>query len=421
MTAPLPNTTVSVLGPDGQFTLPWRRWFQQLPGGSGSGLPGPPGPAGPSGPAGPPGTSGPDILSLAALGAMDGYLPLTGGTVTGQLTVSTASAPAFIVNANGTIPTGLTFSGVLADFIGPVGNTNTVFDGIGGPHYVNCRANFGTLTTPTAPGAGYFFGGITSATYTGSAYAGGPGMFMVASEAWTPTANGAELSFWTNPKGVAAASAAVGGFTSDGSFFTGTGPAVLSAATTGGFLMVPKIASDPSGTPAVTNRAGNVLTGNAPIVFNPSNDKLWMYDGSAWQNMGQPITGRTAFTPTVTFATPGDLSVAYTTQSGFYAKVGPLVFVTYILIFTPTYTTASGNLVISQPPAAITAGTNWPWPVSLLSAATWPASTTTVVVRGVSTGILVTGLGSTGVNTAFTTTQFVSGTAYNLQFSGFYF
>lgn len=57
------------------------------------------------------------------------------------------------------------------------------------------------------------------------------------------------------------------------------------------------------------------------------------------------------FTPVITFATPGDLSVAYTTQVGEYTKIGQDVRVSVnILTSTFTHTTASGNLHITGHP-----------------------------------------------------------------------
>lgn len=52
------------------------------------------------------------------------------------------------------------------------------------------------------------------------------------------------------------------------------------------------------------------------------------------------------FTPELTFSTPGDLSVVYTTQEGFYWRIGPLVFFSLTLNCTPTFTTASGDAQI---------------------------------------------------------------------------
>lgn len=57
------------------------------------------------------------------------------------------------------------------------------------------------------------------------------------------------------------------------------------------------------------------------------------------------------WTPAVTFATPGDLSVAYTTQLAWYTKVGNLVSVWCNLVTsTFTHTTASGSLQLTGLP-----------------------------------------------------------------------
>ncbi|MDO8703309.1 MAG: hypothetical protein Q7J84_00035 [Sulfuricaulis sp.] len=54
------------------------------------------------------------------------------------------------------------------------------------------------------------------------------------------------------------------------------------------------------------------------------------------------------WTPVVTFATPGNLSIAYLQQLGLYTKIGRLVMVECIIqTSTFTHTTASGNLKIT--------------------------------------------------------------------------
>lgn len=56
------------------------------------------------------------------------------------------------------------------------------------------------------------------------------------------------------------------------------------------------------------------------------------------------LDSASTWTPTITFATPGDLSVAYTTQSGIYVKIGDMVFASFsIQTSTFTHTTASGD------------------------------------------------------------------------------
>lgn len=62
------------------------------------------------------------------------------------------------------------------------------------------------------------------------------------------------------------------------------------------------------------------------------------------------------WTPAITFATPGDLSVTYATQLGEYTKIGRLVTVNFGIVTSAfTHTTASGNLNISGLPFAANA------------------------------------------------------------------
>lgn len=57
------------------------------------------------------------------------------------------------------------------------------------------------------------------------------------------------------------------------------------------------------------------------------------------------------FTPTITFATPGDLSVAYATQIGLYTKVGRMCAFNFtVTTSTFTHTTASGALTVAGLP-----------------------------------------------------------------------
>lgn len=61
----------------------------------------------------------------------------------------------------------------------------------------------------------------------------------------------------------------------------------------------------------------------------------------------------TAWTPVLTFATPGNLSVAYSVQAGFYTKKGREVTAFFNLQLSSfTHTTASGNLQITGLPFA---------------------------------------------------------------------
>lgn len=54
------------------------------------------------------------------------------------------------------------------------------------------------------------------------------------------------------------------------------------------------------------------------------------------------------WTPTLSFATPGNLAVTYSTQTGHYVKSGKMVALTFTIITSAfTHTTAAGNLVVS--------------------------------------------------------------------------
>lgn len=122
----------------------------------------------------------------------------------------------------------------------------------------------------------------------------------------------------------------------------------------------------------------------------------------------------TSWTPVVTFGTPGDLSVAYTSQSGFYVRCGNIVTLKYYLYFTPTYTTASGVFLITGLPATVY-DTMYGSCVNF-TGIIYPASTTyltTVANAGAtSLSIYATGSGSTGIS--LSTTNLLSGVLYLL-------
>jgi acetyltransferase-like isoleucine patch superfamily enzyme len=68
------------------------------------------------------------------------------------------------------------------------------------------------------------------------------------------------------------------------------------------------------------------------------------------------------FTPVLTFATPGNLSVAYTNQVGRYTRIGNRVHIQVdVITSTFTHTTASGNLKITGIPfTPRSTGARWP-------------------------------------------------------------
>lgn len=71
----------------------------------------------------------------------------------------------------------------------------------------------------------------------------------------------------------------------------------------------------------------------------------------AYRNLTGQDLAPTAWTPALTFATPGDLAVTYTTQVGYWSKHGRRVFVDFFIVTSAfTHTTASGALTIGGLP-----------------------------------------------------------------------
>ena len=106
--------------------------------------------------------------------------------------------------------------------------------------------------------------------------------------------------------------------------------------------------------------------------------------GSASPVSWGPIFEEGYFTPEITFETPGDLSVSYSDQEGFYTRLGSRCFVTiYLSTNSFTHTTASGGFRMTGLPftanrsaamALSWEGYTWTVP-AWISAETIPGST----------------------------------------------
>ncbi len=129
----------------------------------------------------------------------------------------------------------------------------------------------------------------------------------------------------------------------------------------------------------------------------------------------------TSWTPTMTFATPGDLSVAYTTQTGAYIRIGGIVYFTFNLTFTPTYTTAASTFLIQGLPVA-SGQVGW---ASFIhqNNVTYPAGTTylTLNCQSGTTQMRVWAAGTLNSGQYLTTTSFATTVIVNVQGQGFYF
>lgn len=102
------------------------------------------------------------------------------------------------------------------------------------------------------------------------------------------------------------------------------------------------------------------------------------------------------WTPVLTFATPGNLSVTYTSQVGTYTKIGRVVFYQFEIITSGfTHTTASGNMQVTGLPftSASTSGTEHAAPLE------WSGITKTnytAVVAYVGTNVSLVGFLASG-------------------------
>jgi hypothetical protein len=131
------------------------------------------------------------------------------------------------------------------------------------------------------------------------------------------------------------------------------------------------------------------------------------------------------FTPTITFATPGDLSVSYLLQSGAYSIVGNLLYINAVVTFTPTYTTASGVFLLAGlntiPNVTIDATSQAALSVSAIFSVDYGTSSIDFVTARVnsSTSLRFPGIRSATSPVDLTTTNIVSGTAnISLRVSG---
>ncbi len=174
---------------------------------------------------------------------------------------------------------------------------------------------------------------------------------------------------------------------------------------------------------ATTNAVGNSLTGstgsgtfvgaNTPTLITPVLGAATATSINFGGSTLNTFTDTTAWTPTATFVTPGDVSMAYAFQLGTYSRIGNMVLCHFLIGFTPTYTTASGNLIINGFPftAAAGSGESYVGIVQPGSSMTWPTGcTTSMGLLAPSTKNMTVACIGTGVATGFfSTTQITTG------------
>lgn len=130
------------------------------------------------------------------------------------------------------------------------------------------------------------------------------------------------------------------------------------------------------------------------------------------------------FTPAFSFDTPGDLSVTYGAQTGRYTRIGRLVYINYIMTFTPTFTTASGTARFTGLPFTVNASAGSGLTLIYKSNNIIFAGTDTMATGFTvesSTYFILRSTGSTSTSSELTTTRFTSGAAHSIIISGVYF
>lgn len=129
------------------------------------------------------------------------------------------------------------------------------------------------------------------------------------------------------------------------------------------------------------------------------------------------------FTPTFTCVTPGDLAVTYSVQQGQYVKIGKTVFVSVLIEFTPTFTTASGAMRVASLPFVGTASSNGNGAACRIS--NWnPPANYYVMAAGVATSQSYANLTRNGVasvaNATANISEITSGVTTLIQYQGFF-
>lgn len=186
-----------------------------------------------------------------------------------------------------------------------------------------------------------------------------------------------------------------------------------------------------TGLPLTTGVTGNLPVTNLNSGTSASSSTFWRGDGT-WATPagggGTIVEG--TFTPTFTFATPGNLSVSYTVQTGFYRQIptptGSIVWVYGACSFIPTFTTASGvgQFVLTGAPVNI-ATPNALLDIPVCQGITFGSGNTYPFLQGVGSGVnfnvCAQGTNKTaGTSFALTITAFLTAGSCAVQFEGWY-
>lgn len=160
-------------------------------------------------------------------------------------------------------------------------------------------------------------------------------------------------------------------------------------------------------------RFTNASFGQAAVITIPD-------PGVSAANMALEVDG--TFTPVFTCATPGDLSVSYANQTGVYTKIGNQVTVNVRCQFTPTFSTASGEIRFSGLPFSVSAVNSIGWSGAISSMTggfSWPASTSNIAILAAAGGAFcnVQASGSAVNTSALQMSGLTTGVQYQIVFT----
>jgi hypothetical protein len=179
---------------------------------------------------------------------------------------------------------------------------------------------------------------------------------------------------------------------------TGTGTLNMNSGATGALNNVAIGGTTPS------TAAFTTMTATTSITI-AGGSALSVYSSGTW-------------TPVVAFATPGDLSVSYGTRNAHYVRIGTLVFVSFDLTFTPTFTTGSGAISISGLPYSVANNAEVSGTIRALSVTRADEYVTVYAPSSTTIGLLT--IGTTGSAGALNHTNFPTGVAHTWRASMVY-
>ena len=102
---------------------------------------------------------------------------------------------------------------------------------------------------------------------------------------------------------------------------------------------------------------GNFVGANTPTLITPVLGSATATSVNFGGSTLNTYSALQTWTPVFTFATPGNLTVSYANQAGYYTRIGNIVTLFMNLSCTPTYTTSSGVVNITGLP--FTANSNF--------------------------------------------------------------